>query len=114
IIFASTKLLPWVIENHSCQEQAEPQRMGRAHEYSLDHHHRICGGRDFEIPLSTEKKREKGVFFFKPSSGFLRVFYNISCASGGVVSSRRRRGFHRRNRWRDHSAGSVGINRASS
>src|SRR5215470_9226300 len=57
IIFASTKLLPWVIENHSCQEQAEPQRMGRAHEYSLDHHHRICGGSDREIPSSREQVR---------------------------------------------------------
>ena len=32
----------------------------------------------------------------------------------GWYRAGRRSGFHRRNRWRDHSAGSVGINRASS
>jgi uncharacterized membrane protein YeaQ/YmgE (transglycosylase-associated protein family) len=34
--------------------------MGRAHEYSLDHHHWICGGSDREVPSSRNKYEPKG------------------------------------------------------
>src|SRR5262249_10852832 len=52
-----TKLLPLVIENHPVRSKLDASKWGERNEYSLDHHYRICGGSDREIPSSREQVR---------------------------------------------------------
>jgi hypothetical protein len=67
-----------------------------------------------EILSSWQQVRAQGVYFDNPAGDCWSLCSNIPWPSGRVVSSRPNRRFHRRNRWRDHSLGSVGDHRTSS
>src|SRR6516165_1117725 len=90
------------------------QLVGGRNEYSLDHHNWVCGRGDREVLSSWQQVRAYGVYFDYRAGDCWSFGSNIPWPGGRVVSSRRECRFHRRNRWRDHSPGSVGTDCTSS